>query len=128
MKALTFPEFFALKLKKKIEYYKAVKGYPEHMVIPISSYHLDKWYHTFTQQPFKPELIAELFQYRLFGDNYKNVDGYFYIYVSGREIEIDTGNETIDYGNYYVCGIPRTIDEFISDCRRAGIELKWRIK
>ena len=80
----------------------------------------------FYSQPFKPELITELFEGWETKDFslYKNDN-------SHRDIRFNDGitynfelNDFIEENNYY----PRTLDDFINDCQRAGIELEWRVK
>ena len=78
----------------------------------------------FTQQ-FKPELITELFEGWYLEDDDKcryycqtNIGG-VYAHVSGSgyfDIILD--------GRVYPH--PRTLDDFITDCQRSGIELEWK--
>ena len=55
-------------------------------------------------QPYKPEMLTELFK-------------------------VDS-NEVLKYNIYFLNNIsffyPRTLDDFINDFQRAGIELEWR--
>jgi hypothetical protein len=76
----------------------------------------------FYSQPFKPELITELFEgWEWNGEN-----------VSSNETLIVDISWQSDYlvitfiekDIYFF--FPRTLDDFITDCQRAGIELTWR--
>lgn len=67
----------------------------------------------FYAQPFKPELITELFEgFTPFVNYYGYV---FYNHKDGSGIQLKVNN-------------PRTLDDFINDCQRAGIILEWREK
>ena len=85
---------------------------------------------SFYAQPFKPELITELF------DNWEIKDGYNYIEYknSGAILRIwhNEPNEIIIFKKKVLSGKStftiRTLDDFICDCQRAGIELIWRSK
>lgn len=76
-------------------------------------------------QTFKPELITELFE----GWEQKTQQGYsgnggsYYIGFDNEKYIIAKTNCNAEWLN-----IPRTLDDFINDSQRAGIELKWRIK
>ena len=78
----------------------------------------------FTQQ-FKPELITELFSGWYRGDEGK---GKYYCQTNrgGVYAHIPDG----DYFDYILDGrpypYPRTLDDFINDAERVGIELKWK--
>ena len=83
----------------------------------------------FYSQPFRPELITELFEgwgCDVEDDSYwfrNNHDKINYARSEmGGYIQYDSTlmNQTFD--------IPRTLDDFINDCQRAGIELEWRLK
>ena len=132
MKVLTFPEFFGLKLPEKIAYYR----YFSNKSI-MSKNSLDKWYYQKTNQPFKPELIPELFEgWKL---TYNANSKYIYSLEDSDiciRIEFDfkyLPNCYFVYKDKYIDTFtdflfPKTFDEFITDCQRAGIELKWRKK
>lgn len=91
---------------------------------------LEQWYLKRTSQPFKPELITELFKGWEFIA--KNTNKYckgkdsIGIYVRpfvGKpfmQIYLD------GYGQPAL-PIPRTLDDIINDCQRAGIELEWKL-
>jgi len=82
----------------------------------------------FYSQPFKPEMIIELFQ------------GWHIDYDEGvwqnkkypeKAIEFIINDDDSEWMLIdYLTSIrkPRTLDEFITDCQRAGIELEWRGK
>jgi len=83
----------------------------------------------FYSQKFEPELITELFEgwgCDVEDDSYwfrNNHDKINYARSEmGGYIQYDSTlmNQTFD--------IPRTLDDFITDCQRAGIELEWRLK
>lgn len=93
----------------------------------------------FYDQPFKPELITELFvgwrevPMGYFGNPMKNPPIVIY------ETDIDKIEFDTDGGDYSIIPkknkhdirynfFPRTLDDFINDCQRAGIELTWRTK
>lgn len=85
---------------------------------------------SFYSQPFRPELITELFEgWELI----KVIDNYEFVFDSDKnnsinlygEIEIILYGEDILLSKYWY---PRTLDDFINDCQRAGIQLKWRAK
>ncbi len=90
----------------------------------------------FYSQPFKPELITELFE----GWTFQYVRTISGIKTSGKryrhlgyEIEVtfhdgsryyDIAQGVDDIADFFY---PRTLDDFINDVTRAGIELKWRV-
>jgi len=96
---------------------------------------LDAWGNStnFYSQPFKPEMIVELFEgWQEQEDyNYINKDefGYCLIQCSDDESRWNYIKQrktfATEYNGLY---IPRTLDDFINDCQRAGIELIWRQK
>jgi len=95
----------------------------------------------FYKQPFKPELITELFE----GWEYIDLDDF----LISKPYEPDEGHFA-DYEYFIECDFPfeiykiyhykqelkedlvrtpkppRTLDEFITDCQRAGIILEWK--
>lgn len=74
----------------------------------------------FLSQPFNPEMIAEFFQdWKKLPHNTQDA------YTNG-EITIWFSKENGDMLNLWDCGLvksPRTINDFISDCNRAGVQL-----
>jgi len=83
----------------------------------------------FYSQPFKPEMITELFE--------NASQSFLTLWVfSGKPNEEGYQNYNVELGHenyYYRCfGIvhkfpnPQTLNDFISDCQRAGIELTWK--
>lgn len=122
MKAITFSEFFGMKLNEKIEY--ANKFGDENMPIYDRKFvekSLNMWYYAKTQQPFRPELIVELFK--------GFVDGALCYSGGDREIEIVS---TMDYyfittDRQFCFPMPKLTDDFIHDCSQAGIDLEWKI-
>lgn len=97
----------------------------------------------FYSQPFKPELITELFEG--WEEHFKQSDWsfmYFY-YINNPykywQLGIKNSNEYYLYYFKYVNGNsvitknydfykPTTLDDFIRDCQRAGIELTFNKK
>ena len=85
----------------------------------------------FYSQPFKPELITELFEGWL-----KEIHNSqeLYIHWENWQIEFDENDRNNKYciysyyGDWYKITTlkPRTLDDFINDCQRAGIELEWK--
>jgi hypothetical protein len=87
----------------------------------------------FYSQPFKPELICEFFE----GWKYSEQDINFDFCIDSAKqkillsicinkyilINTDSGTDYLD--NTYLF-YPRTLDDFINDANRAGIELVWR--
>jgi hypothetical protein len=90
---------------------------------------------SFYSQPFKPELITELFEgweanFEICSKcTIKNLKDYstfdFWVDIWNNYIlwEPHTKGEL-----FWNLMFPRTLDDFINDCQRAGIELKWRVK
>jgi len=87
----------------------------------------------FYSQPFKPELIVELFEdvriNQLTGGWVFN-NGYFIEYIidgNNRHYQIISllklRNDNIELVKTQM---PRTLDDFINDCQRAGIELGFK--
>jgi hypothetical protein len=87
-------------------------------------------YHEFTQQPFKPELIMELFEgWEIYSDEYSHNDCPEYVYKLWEYyiLFIRESHYTMSKkGKFPICNFlfPRTLDDFIGDCQRGGIELK----
>jgi hypothetical protein len=75
----------------------------------------------FLNRPFKPEMITELFE-----GFTKNVEeGYTYKTQDGNDFQLRLSQTMlVIYGHF--SGLPSVIDQFISDCQRAGIELDWK--
>jgi hypothetical protein len=126
MKAITFLEW----LNSNI-IYERVQKYNLHEQI------------NFYSQPFKPEMIVEFFEgwHKVGKGEIYYVDGcdqyYFQYEIDGKkfttsiEFFIAESAYTID-GDYYK-RFPNkfntlTLDHFISDCQRAGIELTFKIE
>lgn len=71
----------------------------------------------FYSQPFKSELITELFE------GWKTYDSLGYLH---------RGNAIAVRNNLYMYNLsswqnpPRTLDDFINDCQRYNIELEWK--
>jgi hypothetical protein len=120
----SYLEIFNLGINEQLKYISSVKIF-------------DCWYKVsgvsfqyFYSQPFKPELITELFE----GINYEGDNIYvnntlqivdICCGVNGDEVFYNGGGEpkTQHYSPF-----PRTLDDFITDCSRAGIKLYWKVK
>jgi predicted HicB family RNase H-like nuclease len=91
----------------------------------------------FYSQPFKPELVTKLFEGYTHIDNYyisplciDNINYQHKTYY----LEFFWNSHSIGYiiknSNIMIYvrsnSLPRTLDEFITDCQRAGIELEWK--
>jgi hypothetical protein len=82
----------------------------------------------FYSQPFKHELITELFEGWIAD---ADEPSYTYATFTNPNTIIDFGEYrnaslyTINYVRFYV---PRTLDDFINDCQRVGVGLEWRVK
>lgn len=78
------------------------------------------WFDTlkeFYSQPFKPEMITELFE------GWEGYDGHYYY---KKQAIFDFGYTNYEIKSNINWKIPRTLNDFISDCNRAGIELNWK--
>jgi hypothetical protein len=118
-----------------------VKSFEEEIIILDSTEELITDYghelflemHRFYTQPFTPSLITELFEG--WEDCSKGED---LLYENEFESEYalipeDISGETqlgsIDGGDYLPLGdfiYPRTLNDFINDCERSGITLRWK--
>ena len=132
---------------KVISYLELSRSFERHIYRPLENFIAYKnQFPTaveFYALPITPELIEELFEGWVedFERNIKyDLDEEYtkIISVSSRGIEtirvseygINYNSETVIWINsegFYWQKLPRTLDEFITDCQRAGIELEWRI-
>ena len=89
--------------------------------------------HKLYSQPFKPELIAELFHDWI--TSYRtNKWKFSFTNRSSDYVDLPNPNDPAngDCITYESKGgecnfiIPKTLNDFISDCQRAGIELNWK--
>jgi hypothetical protein len=80
----------------------------------------------FYSQPFKPEMITELFE----GTKQTIKDGWKWMYKSENNRAIYFAVNFTESHQYTISGYgwtkPQTLNDFISDCNRAGIELNWK--
>jgi hypothetical protein len=85
---------------------------------------MDMPYIDFYSQEFKPELVEKYFQtdHKLF----LPCENCFPLYRDGKyAIKSEyTGND--GYPMPMFIDMPETLNEFITDCKRAGIELEWK--
>lgn len=72
----------------------------------------------FYSQPFKPELITELFK------GWGLVHGRFWHHE--KRVCIWIKGNYISYNRESSIKRPRTLDDFINDCQREEIELEWK--
>lgn len=118
MKAINFLEWFKgyyrnADQKQYFNYFDAVKERAD-----------------FYSTPFKPELITELFEgweyetntfqdkiYKAISERFDDGDNYWFINFL---------NNKSTYWNGLSIPKPLTLNDFISDCQRAGIELNWK--
>lgn len=80
----------------------------------------------FFAQQFKPELVYKYFDI----DTDETIESQFFdnIYLldfAGHTVEIGA-DSCFYYLNNLATPMPRTLDDFINDCQRAGIELQWK--
>jgi hypothetical protein len=135
MKVLSYLEFCQLTAREKYEYVLKL-GYKKLDIedrFEIERYEVtfDTFYLNIVSQPFKPELITELFEGWL-----KEIHNSqeLYIHWENWQIEFDENDRNNKYciysyyGDWYKITTlkPRTLDDFINDCQRAGIELEWK--
>ena len=79
--------------------------------------HIDNFY----SQPFTPELIERYFEgFQFVGLDCWDIVEYRFQFKKKRYM-IYIGSETTITNAF-----PHTLDDFINDCQRAGIELVWR--
>ena len=105
MKALTFIETWQQCQKSKITYRKVID------------------YEKIVSQTFNPEMILELF------DRFE-LSGYKRYTHKAYNVCISFGVDNMYLSVYGILRStpinPKTINDFISDCTRAGIELEWK--
>lgn len=85
-------------------------------------------YHKIVSQSFKPEMIAELFK-----DWYIDEENFFVNNNLGA-ISFEEINNTILFypksqeikANILIFNMPTNLNDFISDCQRAGIDLEFK--
>ena len=89
----------------------------------------DKTMRDFYAQPFKPELIDLFEGWECITDNH------LFSEYSSEEYAFNYDYKKNGTMKFYIHDVkvvefpfPRTLDEFITDCQRAGIELIWRKK
>ena len=87
----------------------------------------------FYSQPFKPELTTELFEgwelteYKehevlvLYTNKYSRISFSYFYDNGGYEIYPDKQDQHTSWLYPY----PRTLDDFINDCKKARIKLRW---
>jgi hypothetical protein len=93
----------------------------------------------FYSQTFKPELITELFEgWELKETNYKTFNlyleiqkdvSYWWAIIRNNKSEncYEIRRIYLASERFFLKGIyPQTLDHFITDCQRAGIELTWK--
>lgn len=122
MKVLSYLELGKLKLTDNGEWRDYIdilaKIFPDTELESIGNY-----LYRFYSQPFKPELITELLEGWVI-EYYDGINWYQYPKVAGCSFRWE--NNTLS-GYRYFSNI-RTLDDFITDCQRAGITLEWKIE
>lgn len=124
MKAVTFLEYVK-KCKSNHEAKEAKRGIINQALFDI--YQAERFY----SQPFKPELITELFE------GLKLTKEKYFIVISCNDFIIEMAVESHPINSNYIVYdhkggncinfiIPKTLNDFISDCQRAGIELTFK--
>ena len=111
MKVLSYLEVNQLDIDEHVEYIKWI----------VNNFKFEGRFVDFYAQPFKSELIRELFkglkiEGHFIGENENIKPDYYDYLLSGKLIRIVHNNNI------------RTLDDFITGAVRAGIELKWRKK
>lgn len=122
MKALTFNEFWSecyLDLVKKIQD-------ADDTFYPYFEFSMKlSEYEKFISKTFNPKMITELFEgFKQGVDTREHLIGNFTIFVNDDDSSYPytiTENEVYQ-ASYFQ---PQTLNDFINDCQRAGIELEW---
>jgi hypothetical protein len=135
MKVLSFLEFYNLSFNEKTKYlnYNHI-NYAKPLIDDVAqaTILMLEAYNTIVKQPFKPELILVMFEeweLSQVEDNrfvrkikpwvhiefYAKYTAYYMLDILGHTDATRTFN-------------PLTLDDFINDCKKAGIELTWRVK
>lgn len=116
MKVLSFLEVNQLGVDERVKYVNWI----------INNFNWETRLVDFYAQPFKPELITEWFEVT----HYKHsiIEGRSCYEMEINDIPIFINLYSIQYGDYTCEMMPQTINDFIVDCKIAGIELIWRKK
>jgi len=81
----------------------------------------------FYSQPFKPELIMELFKGVSIEDEHYYIGLYGFVFPVPPHIglahKIKKGKDPLQIPNFFYI---ETLNDFISDCKRAGIDLEFK--
>jgi hypothetical protein len=119
MKALTFLQFITIpSYTEMIEYTKCLPTESISYVDVLSVIQdVAHWY----SQPFRPEMILEFKGVTMSDLNRQDV-----YYFEDATIRFKTKRWLIEFPNDLLITnpYPRTLDDFINDCQRAGIELE----
>lgn len=124
MKVLTYLEYCKSNIFAQMDFDGWIKSHYNTQAITAIDFY---------SQPFKPELITELFEGWVLAEYSKAEFGYFKTVINKHIAEIEF-SEYYDDGLYQICCTktdqiipkPRTLDDFINDCQRAGIELQFK--
>lgn len=122
MQALTFLEVVGKIPSKIARYYDEEANERKEEI--IIKYNLT-WLKDFYSQPFRPELITELFEGFIDfedKDNTFKLNGIQMNFYEPREIFVIW----LSWHNQKEFIIPSTLDRFISDCKEAEIKLTWK--
>lgn len=133
MKALTFIKFYDLTPKEKRDFLGSigkiqVNDYKTRFDYEDSEPFFIGLYHNIISQPFKPEMIIELFENWELTTNHTIGECYHYT-PDKRYGYIKFRNDFIQlYADYATTiPIPKTLNDFISDCQRTGFELFFKV-
>ncbi len=133
MRALSFIEFVNLdngtaecSPELKASYMVGVGLIPRNMVKGLSELSLIFLYKDHVNQPFTPELITKYFK------GWEELSNGYYVAkyeLKNYDVTLNRRDKSCCYEkglDTYWFKFPRTLDDFITDCQRAGIELEWR--
>lgn len=132
MKVLSFLQFYdGLTSREKINYLDYIgiinkENYKDKFEADSNDEVFNEKYYFIISQEFKPELVYKYFDI----DTYEGLEGIFYEDILIQDFLGNSIEFSADDNYYYLNGlatyIPRTLDQFITDCQRAGIELQWK--
>ena len=132
MKALSFIQLYKLAVKA-FKKYKALIF--RLLGIEVSDYNWWDLWAKFLSQPFKPEMIVELFE-GWSEEKHEETEQWAseFIIYRNKTTKIEYSkcywfyNVLFNDVLYSYRHKPRTLDDFINDCQKIGIELEWREK
>lgn len=133
MKAQTFLEYFEqfnlLEKAQSISVYRGESNYSyeEPYIYAPELYPLLE-YQKFVSQPFRPEMIERLFEIIIREES--GSKRYVKFYIADVVITFKYRSDN-SFFSYYIIEtdkflFPKTLNDFISDCQRAGIDLEFK--